>query len=64
MLAREEILDARVRRKFEHGVAISLRTPIETGSVFDLGRSQADSWHGPYYIVVRPGVVLGGEVGR
>jgi len=28
--------------------------------------SQADSWHGPYYTVVRPGVrcCLGGELGR
>jgi len=37
-------------------VRAGLSTPYETGLVFDPGPSQADSWHGPYYIVVRPGV--------
>jgi len=35
---------------------MSLSTPFKTGLVFDPGPSQADSWHGPYYTVVRPGV--------
>jgi len=45
---------------------MSLSTPFETGLFLIRAPSQADSWNGPYYTVVRPGVrcCLGGELGR
>jgi len=39
--------------QLKQGVAMSLSTPFETGLVLIRAPSQADSWHGPYYTVVR-----------